>query len=94
MARQPVLAWTPDDNSPRMTYEGFLRWLPDGKQGEWFDGEVIGLTTSTRHMRSCGSTPAGSSAIRFPRPAWSWPRSCKKRPRQSPQPTERHKLTK
>jgi Uma2 family endonuclease len=39
------------DLPPRMSYEAFLAWVPDGKQAEWVDGEVIVLTTSDRHAR-------------------------------------------
>lgn len=38
-----------DDRPPRMTYEEFLRWIPDGKQAEWVDGEVTILTVNERH---------------------------------------------
>jgi Uma2 family endonuclease len=51
MARQTVLVPSPEAQPPRMTYEEFLRWVPDGKQAEWVDGEVFIVTTSTRHMR-------------------------------------------
>jgi Uma2 family endonuclease len=37
------------DTPPRMTYEEFLEWVPDGKQAEWVDGEVILLTVNERH---------------------------------------------
>lgn len=39
------------DAPPRMTYEEFLAWVPDGKQAEWVDGEVRILTTNARHVR-------------------------------------------
>jgi Uma2 family endonuclease len=38
-----------DDKPPRMTYEEFLDWVPDGKQAEWVDGEVTILTVNERH---------------------------------------------
>lgn len=34
-----------------MTYEAFLRWVPDGTQAEWVDGQVVVVTTSARHVR-------------------------------------------
>ena len=39
------------DRPPRMSYEAFLAWVPDGVQAEWVDGELIVLTTSDRHAR-------------------------------------------
>ncbi|HEY7031737.1 MAG TPA: Uma2 family endonuclease [Thermomicrobiales bacterium] len=38
-----------DVKPPRMTYEEFLAWVPDGKQAEWVDGEVTILTVNERH---------------------------------------------
>ncbi|CAA9537938.1 MAG: hypothetical protein AVDCRST_MAG73-1603 [uncultured Thermomicrobiales bacterium] len=35
----------------RMGYEDFVRLIPDGKQAEWVDGEVIVMTTNRRHVR-------------------------------------------
>jgi Uma2 family endonuclease len=47
---QRIIDRTPaDDKPPRMTYEEFLEWVPDGKQAEWVDGEVILVTVNERH---------------------------------------------
>ena len=51
MAQPIVERRTSSDRPPRMTYEKFLAWVPDGKQAEWVNGEVFILTTSTRHAR-------------------------------------------
>ena len=51
MAQQTFVRRTVADQPPRMTYEEFLRWVPDGVQAEWVDGEVTILTTSARHVR-------------------------------------------
>lgn len=51
MAQPIVERRTDTDRPPRMTFEEFLAWVPDGKQAEWVDGEVFILTTSARHVR-------------------------------------------
>jgi len=40
---------THTQHPPRMSFEEFVRWVPDGVQAEWVDGEVIILTVSLRH---------------------------------------------
>src|SRR4051794_35006105 len=49
MAQRTIDRTPTDDKPPRMTYEEFLEWVPDGKQAEWVDGEVIVLTVNERH---------------------------------------------
>src|SRR5215211_1203556 len=49
MAQRTIDRTPIDDEPPRMTYEEFLQWVPDGKQAEWVDGEVILLTVNERH---------------------------------------------
>jgi Uma2 family endonuclease len=49
MAQRSTDVHAIDDKPPRMTYEEFLRWIPDGKQAEWVDGEVTILTVNERH---------------------------------------------
>ncbi|HKG27323.1 MAG TPA: Uma2 family endonuclease [Thermomicrobiales bacterium] len=49
MAQRTIDRTPIDDKPPRMTYEEFLQWVPDGKQAEWVDGEVILLTVNERH---------------------------------------------
>jgi len=51
MAQPIVERRTDTDRPPRMTFEEFLAWVPDGKQAEWVDGEVFILTASARHVR-------------------------------------------
>ncbi len=51
MAQQTFDRRTVADHPPRMTYEEFLQWVPDGVQAEWVDGEVFIVTTSARHVR-------------------------------------------
>lgn len=51
MARQTVLAPAAEDTPARMSYDEFLRWVPDGVQAEWVDGEVFIVTTSACHVR-------------------------------------------
>ena len=51
MAQAPPIApefWP--GSRQRMSYEDFVRLIPDGKQAEWVDGEVIVLSTTTRHQ--------------------------------------------
>jgi Uma2 family endonuclease len=49
MAQRTIDRTPTDDQPPRMTYEEFLEWVPDGKQAEWVDGKVIVLTVNERH---------------------------------------------
>jgi Uma2 family endonuclease len=51
MAQRAILTPAGDQTPPRMTYQEFLRWIPDGVQAEWVDGEVVLVTTSARHVR-------------------------------------------
>jgi Uma2 family endonuclease len=49
MAQRIIDRAPAEEKPPRMTYEEFLEWVPDGKQAEWVDGEVILLTVNERH---------------------------------------------
>jgi Uma2 family endonuclease len=49
MAQRIIDRAPADDKPPRMTYEEFLEWVPDGKLAEWVDGEVILVTVNERH---------------------------------------------
>ena len=51
MAQRTAEAGAAAERPPRMSFEEFLRWVPDGVQAEWVDGEAIVLTTSERHVR-------------------------------------------
>ena len=51
MAQQTAARRALDDRPPRMSYEAFLAWVPDGVQAEWVGGEVSVLPTSDRHVR-------------------------------------------
>ena len=51
MAQQTIDRQAVADRPPRLTFEEFVRWVPDGAQAEWVDGEAIVLTTNARHVR-------------------------------------------